>query len=220
MCGRQADAITTSPLISSLPNTLSLPVSTLVVEMNSLMASRERTLSKRISCVHHLAQRIVVERIGQIRREHPRHGVEPQIAWRAVDRPVAEQHVPGRALHRTEAALAGDRSPEFRKPLARPFGAAANPAVGQRDRVHRAGAGAGDRRQLKPPVLQQPIQHAPGEGAVRAAALQRDVDAFSLLRLAVRGHGVSFVRWVSEQEQEDTAPFPALADSSFIVHRR
>ena len=29
---------------------------------------------------------------------------------------------------------------------------------------------------VEPALLEQPVEHAPGEGAVRAAALQREVD--------------------------------------------
>jgi hypothetical protein len=38
-------------------------------------------------------------------------------------------------------------------------------------RVHGAGRGAGNAVDLQPRLFEQPIEHAPGEGAVRAAAL-------------------------------------------------
>ena len=49
ICGRQADAITTSGVISGVRNTLSLPVCTLVADRKICMAPQARTLSKSIS---------------------------------------------------------------------------------------------------------------------------------------------------------------------------
>src|SRR5215203_2205844 len=74
--------------------------------------------------------------------------------------------------------------PELAQLLAGTLGAALAPAVDEHDGVHRAGAGAGDRLDREPPVLDQLVEHAPGEGAVRAAALQRERDR--LLRLRTR----------------------------------
>ena len=53
--------------------------------------------------------------------------------------------------------------------------AAVRHAVGEDRGVHRPGRGAGDRLDLDPGLLEQPVEHAPGEGAVRPAALQRQV---------------------------------------------
>ena len=78
-------------------------------------------------------------------------------------------------LKRPLRATARQKSWSF---CARAVSAAAHPAIGQRDRVHGAGAGAGYRLDVEPPVLEQPVEHAPGERAVRAAALQRDIDGF------------------------------------------
>ena len=67
--------------------------------------------------------------------------------------------------------------PQNRARVARASGRpAAGQAVGEGDAVHGAGAGAADAGDLEPAVLEQPVEHAPGEGAVRAAALQRQVD--------------------------------------------
>ena len=59
-----------------------------------------------------------------------------------------------------------------------PLGLRLRPAVGQRHGVDGARAGAADPGGPQPAVHQQGVQHAPGEGAVRAAALQRKVNDF------------------------------------------
>ena len=74
-------------------------------------------------------------------------------------------------------AVEARRAPEFGEPLPRRFRPAARQAVGQHDGVDRAGRRAGNAIDRQPPVLEQMVEHAPGERAVRAAALQREVDA-------------------------------------------
>jgi hypothetical protein len=59
-------------------------------------------------------------------------------------------------------------------------------AVRRHRRVHRARRGAGDAVDFEPGLLQQPVDRAPGEGAMCAAALQREVHE---QRLAPRGGG-------------------------------
>ena len=74
-------------------------------------------------------------------------------------------------------------------------------AVGEDDGVHRSGAGGADAFEGDAFIFQQPVEHAPGEGAVRAAALERQVNgmgrflsdptrgSFSGLRTLQRGGG-------------------------------
>ena len=62
------------------------------------------------------------------------------------------------------------------EPLAGAGVAAEHPAVLERGGVHRAGGGGGDAFDLDVVLLEQAVERAPGEGAVRAAALQREVD--------------------------------------------
>ncbi len=64
----------------------------------------------------------------------------------------------------------------------------AREAIGDHDRVDGAGAGAADRLDAEPVVFQQPVQHAPGEGAVGAAALESKGDLSS-------SHGRRSIRW-------------------------
>ena len=49
-------------------------------------------------------------------------------------------------------------------------------AVGHDGGVHGAGAGRADALELDRLLLEQAVEHAPGEGAVRAAALEGEVD--------------------------------------------
>ena len=49
-------------------------------------------------------------------------------------------------------------------------------SVGQRRGIHRAGRRAGNAVDPQPWLLEEPIQHAPREGAMGAAALQRKID--------------------------------------------
>ena len=52
-------------------------------------------------------------------------------------------------------------------------------AIGKHDRIDRTGARSGDAFEFEPAFLEQPIDDAPSEGAVAAAALQRQIDDFS-----------------------------------------
>ena len=55
-------------------------------------------------------------------------------------------------------------------------GSTLGPAVREHCGVHGARRRAGDGLDLQPRLLEQPVEHAPGEGAMRAAALQGEVD--------------------------------------------
>src|SRR5690606_31276050 len=89
---------------------------------------------------------------------------------------VAPEHVPWCALDGTETAGAADLAPEGRQLLAGAVAPATAPPVRECHGVHRAGAGAGDRVEAQTPILEQRVEHPPAEGAVRTAALKRDVD--------------------------------------------
>ena len=49
-------------------------------------------------------------------------------------------------------------------------------AIGRHSGIHGAGRGTGNGLDLEPRFLEQPVQHAPGEGAMRPSTLQRQVD--------------------------------------------
>ena len=85
-----------------------------------------------------------------------------------------------------------DAAPEVGQRLAGALASALGEAVRQHGGVHGAGAGGGDALDVDAAVLHQLVEHAPGEGAVRAAALQRQVDGLGLrgARRAARGLGL------------------------------
>jgi len=80
------------------------------------------------------------------------------------------------APHGQEPAGLAHRPPDGFELGARPLGAALQVAGGQGDRIDGAGAGAADAVDLERPAFQEAVEHAPGEGAVGAAALQREID--------------------------------------------
>ena len=73
---------------------------------------------------------------------------------------------------------------------ARARSAALRPALQHDGGIHGAGAGAAHRLERQAAVLDQRIEHAPGEGAVRAAALQGEIDALGRTHAAIL-HGAS-----------------------------
>ena len=93
-----------------------------------------------------------------------------------VERPATEQHVERPALERAERAARETLRQKLSKRGARAFGPAFGMAIDQHGGVHRAGRGAGNAVDLQPGLLEQAIENAPGKGAVRAAALQREID--------------------------------------------
>src|SRR5512146_1875463 len=58
--------------------------------------------------------------------------------------------------------------------------------VGQDDRIHRARAGRADRLDVDAAIGKQRVDRAPGERAVRAAALQGEVDRLAFGSLLLR----------------------------------
>ena len=66
--------------------------------------------------------------------------------------------------------------------------AAFGPAGGQNGRIQGAGAGARDAGRRNRSFIQQPVQHTPGESAVRAAALQGQVDGKDVARSSLGRH--------------------------------
>ena len=123
-----------------------------------------------------VAERVGSERVEIVGREQPRHHVHGDEGRRLVERPAAEQDVERAAPERAEPRRLRHALPEGGERRACSFGAAIGVAVGQHGGVHGAGRGAGDAVDLEPRLFQQPVEHAPGEGAVRAAALQGEVD--------------------------------------------
>ena len=65
------------------------------------------------------------------------------------------------------------------EPPPRLLRSAAREPVGEHDRIHGAGRRAGDAVDGDAAVGEQAVEHAPGEGAVRAAALQGEIEALA-----------------------------------------
>ena len=123
-----------------------------------------------------LADRIKADRVEVVGRDDPRHQVHHEIGGRCVERPAVHQPVERRALERAELRRFRDAAPIGVERRPRALGAALHEAADQHGGVHRAGGRAGDRLDLQPRLFEQPVEHAPGERAMRAAALQREVD--------------------------------------------
>ncbi len=135
-------------------------------------------------------QRIDVERVEIVRRPEARERAEPRGL-----RGEREQPVDHAALQVRQMAVDAHRAPELGEPLPRVLGAAAREAVGDERRVDRARRGPGDALDLEPAVGQNLVEHAPGEGAVCAAALQREVDSLAgALRPQTPDHRPAAVR--------------------------
>ena len=92
----------------------------------------------------------------------------------------------------------GHLLPKSPQPVARALASVERKAIGEHDGVYAAGAGGGNAVEADALVFQQAIEHAPGEGAVTAAALERQIDSllsynrfasFKLAGLGLRGHG-------------------------------
>jgi hypothetical protein len=153
------------------------------------------------------AQRVVVERVGLVGREQPAEQGEPEVARRVVEVPAPEQPVEPGPLERAEdRALAGaDPEPVERPPG--PLPAAPRVAGGGRGGVQRPGAGAADRPDDDAVVLEQAVEHAPAEGAVRAPALERETHA-ARPRL-----GGAERRWVYLRDRTSTPLRPCVLPS-------
>ena len=93
-----------------------------------------------------------------------------------VERPAAEQDIERTALEWTKARRFRDSAPQGFERLAGADGAPVGIAVGKCRGVHGAGRSAGNAVDPQPLFLEQPVEHTPGESAVRSPALQSQVD--------------------------------------------
>ena len=92
-------------------------------------------------------------------------------------------HVDGATAQGTHRGGVRDAAPESLECGARAFGAPLGMAIDEHCGVHGAGRGPRDGLDGEGRLLEQPVEHAPGEGAMRAAALKGEVDALGV------GHG-------------------------------
>src|SRR5262245_19078997 len=129
-----------------------------------------------------ILQWIDVERVEVVRRQITGHRLHPQADWRVFDRPERKQPVDGAALKVGQVACEAGCAPETCETLARFFRSTASETVGQNDGVDRAGRRAGNSLDCQSAIIEEVIEHAPGECAERAASLQCQVDVFSGFR--------------------------------------
>ena len=111
-------------------------------------------------------------------------------------RPAAEHLVEPGALDGAGAPGVADRTPEPGQRRARRLAPARDQPIGHDHGVHCAGRGAADPLDGDPLLGQEPVQHAPGKGAMGAAALESKIDLFHGGRHDSRGSGSPRVlRW-------------------------
>jgi predicted TIM-barrel fold metal-dependent hydrolase len=123
------------------------------------------------------------QRVELIGRDELRHHVQPDAGRRPVHVPGAIEAVERRGLIGIEGGRAdiADPAPET---LEGGLGAVAAvmETVGEGAGVHRAGAGAADPLDIERLLFQEPVEDAPGKGAMRPAALQGERDPSFLHR--------------------------------------
>ena len=119
-------------------------------------------------------QRVEIERIELERRKRLRERLD-----------AGRNHV-----QRQERRGDAHPSPEALELLPRALAAAFRHAGRHQRRIDRAGARAADRVEFQVRRLQQAVEHAPGEGAVGAAALQRQRQMGGGRRFAASGQHV------------------------------
>src|SRR5579883_760363 len=122
----------------------------------------------------------MIEGIGLIGREEQRQLFHPERDRAAVEIPGALELLDPGAANGIVPADLGHAAPETIERGARPGGPALVEALRQDGAVHRPGARPADPFDLDPLVLEQAVEHAPGESAMRAAALERQVDPAAL----------------------------------------
>src|SRR5271166_275688 len=127
-------------------------------------------------------QWIFSHRIQVIGRQQARHEIHDDVERRRVQRPAAEKHIERPAPERAEASRLGDAAPEILQGRAGAGGPAFRVAIDQHRGIHRAGRRARNAVDSEPGLLEQTIEHAPGECPVRASALQREIDKDEIAR--------------------------------------
>src|SRR5262249_17311117 len=123
-------------------------------------------------------ERIDVERIEVVGREKTRQIAKP---WyrRGALRQQREQPLHHGALQVGEATGHADCAPEFRQPLLRPVASALGQPVGEHHRIDGTSGCAGDAPDLDTVIRKELVEYAPGESSMRAATLQRQVEALA-----------------------------------------
>ena len=124
------------------------------------------------------AQRVELHREGVelIGRGHPGQRLEG-VPGQGIAQVIAPDRLfQGARLHRAHGEAGAEAAPEALHAVTRAGAAALAQAEGEDGGIDGAGRGAGHAFEIQPILIQQPLQHAPGEGAMGAAALQGQVD--------------------------------------------
>ncbi len=116
--------------------------------------------------VQYLAQRMIVARIGLVRREHARIEIQEHPAGGKVEIARPPEAIDPRRLHDRVCALGGHSLPEFSQAPSGAFAARLHEAIGDNGRVHGPRAGADDALDGDARILEQPVENSPGESAV------------------------------------------------------
>ncbi len=122
-----------------------------------------------------VAQRVGPHRVSVVRRHDARRHVEHGEDRRVVERPRTGQDFERPTAQRAQQRRIGNLFPEALERFARAVASAGSQAVDHHGRVHGARRGARDAVVLEPWLFEQPVEHAPREGAVRTTALQSEV---------------------------------------------
>ena len=148
--------------------------------------------------VEQIAQRIHVERIELIGRQNAAQSVDKNVVRRLIEAEIRVHLIQEGRRDEARGSHLGHLLPESLQPFARALAAVERQAVGEHDGIDAAGAGRGDAVEADALVFQQAIEHAPSEGAVAAAALERQIDGlltynrlamFKLAWFGLRSHG-------------------------------
>src|SRR5690606_1813873 len=127
-----------------------------------------------------VAQRVEVYRVEIVGRDYPAQPLHEQVAWRVVEAAAAPHPVPDAAPDRREALGIANCLPEAPPMRTGSLGTAALQPVRENDGIHCPGAGAADRADREPVVLEQAVEHTPGQRSVRSATLQCQIDPLAL----------------------------------------
>ena len=168
MVGRQAEASTHCTVISRRRKRRGRPVATSVAAISSSGPALVRSMREIDVRLEQLAERIETQRIEVVGREQARH------LGQSIR--LGDAGEPGIVAQQIWHAGFGHRLPHGPQLRLRARTAAFSQARRERHGVDCAGAGAADPADVDGLLLEQAIEHAPGEGAMRAAALQREIE--------------------------------------------
>jgi len=117
--------------------------------------------------------------------------------------PIAQQQVSDIALALGQFSIKTGALPEIRQFFARALAPANTQAIGKVHRIHCPCRCAADRLKLKAAILQQRVQHAPCIGAMRAAALKREIDRLHAADALPEPASLEFILWLHRAFYED-----------------